>query len=178
MSMAPAPKRGDVWLVHFDPTIGAEIRKVRPAVVISVAGVGRLPLRNVVPLTDWKPHYAQASWLAAVPAAAANGLSKDSGADAFQVKSVSERRFVRRLGGGDAAANRRHRRRGRPVRGCAVIGQGWMSETGRNGDIQGSLRSKPECPFSPDAGHSQDGGEGGAADGGEVMPAAWWGRRG
>jgi len=42
--MAPAPKRGDVWLVHFDPTVGAEIRKVRPAVVVSVAGVGRLPL--------------------------------------------------------------------------------------------------------------------------------------
>jgi len=82
MSMAPAPKRGDVWLVNFDPTVGAEIRKVRPAVVLSVAGVGRLPLRIVVPLTDWKQHYAQASWFVAVPATAANGLSKDSGADA------------------------------------------------------------------------------------------------
>ena len=98
MSMAPAPKRGDVWLVNFDPTVGAEIRKVRPAVVVSVAGVGQLPLRIVVPLTDWKPHYAQASWFVAVPATAVNGLNKDSGADAFQVKSVSERRFVKRLG--------------------------------------------------------------------------------
>ena len=98
MSIAPTPRRGDVWLVNFDPTVGAEIRKVRPAVVVSVAGVGRLPLQIVVPLTDWKPHYANASWFVPVPAAAANGLSKDSGADAFQVKSVSENRFVKRLG--------------------------------------------------------------------------------
>ena len=49
-------------------------------------------------MTDWKPHYAQASCFVAVPATAANGLSKDSGADAFQVKSVSDRRFVKRLG--------------------------------------------------------------------------------
>src|SRR5580692_5719244 len=98
MSIAPTPRRGDVWLVNFDPTVGAEIRKVRPAVVVSVAGIGRLPLRIVVPPTDWKPHYANASWFVPLSASAANGLSKDSGADAFQVKSVSEARFVRRLG--------------------------------------------------------------------------------
>ena len=28
------PRRGDVYLVSFDPTIGHEIRKTRPAVVI------------------------------------------------------------------------------------------------------------------------------------------------
>jgi hypothetical protein len=33
-----------------------------------------------------------------VPATASSGLIKDSGADAFQVKSLSENRFVRRLG--------------------------------------------------------------------------------
>lgn len=98
MSIVPTPKRGDIWLVRFDPTVGAEIRKVRPAVVVSAPGVGRLPLRIVVPLTDWKPHYANASWFVSVPASAANGLSKDSGADAFQVKSLSENRFVKRLG--------------------------------------------------------------------------------
>jgi mRNA interferase MazF len=98
MSKTLAPKRGEIWLVNFNPTIGAEIRKVRPAVVISVPGVGRLPLRIVVPLTDWKPRYVEASWLVHVTVAAANGLTKDSGADAFQVKSLSENRFVRRLG--------------------------------------------------------------------------------
>ena len=55
MSIAPTPKRGEVWLIDFDPTVGAEIRKVRPAVVLTVPGVGRLPLQIVVPLTEWKP---------------------------------------------------------------------------------------------------------------------------
>jgi mRNA interferase MazF len=98
MPTAPKPKRGDVWLVNFDPTVGAEIRKVRPAVVLTVAGVGRLPLQIVVPLTDWKPHYANASWFVPIPASTGNGLSKDSGADAFQVKSLSEKRSVTHLG--------------------------------------------------------------------------------
>lgn len=74
------------------------MRKVRPAVVMRVAGIGRLPLQIVVPLTDWKPHYANASWFVQVTASPTNGLSKDSGADAFQVKSLSEKRFVRLLG--------------------------------------------------------------------------------
>jgi mRNA interferase MazF len=49
MSIAPTPKRGDVWLVNFDPTIGAEIRKMRLAVVVTVAGVGRLRFRSSFP---------------------------------------------------------------------------------------------------------------------------------
>jgi mRNA interferase MazF len=52
----------------------------------------------VVPLTDWKPQYAHFPWFVLIPASAANGLMKDSGADAFQTKSVSEARFVRLLG--------------------------------------------------------------------------------
>jgi mRNA interferase MazF len=74
------------------------MRKVRPAVVVNVPGIGRLPLHIVVPLTDWKPHYANASWFVFIPVSPLNGLSKDSGADAFQVKSLSENRFVQRLG--------------------------------------------------------------------------------
>jgi len=96
--MTPQPKRGEIWQVRFDPAIGAEIRKLRPALVISLDGVGRLPLRIVVPITDWRPVFANLSWFVLLPASPDNGLSKDSGADAFQVKSVSESRFVLRLG--------------------------------------------------------------------------------
>jgi mRNA interferase MazF len=98
MATAPAPKRGEIWLIDFDPTVGAEIRKVRPAVVISVDTVGRLPLRMVVPITDWKPQHASYPWFVELPASPTNGLTKDSGADAFQTKSVSVARFVQRLG--------------------------------------------------------------------------------
>lgn len=98
MATVPTPKRGEVWLVDFDPSIGAEIRKIRPAVVISMDTIGRLPLRMVVPVTDWKPPYASMPWFVELPAASTNGLTKDSGADCFQTKSVSETRFVRLLG--------------------------------------------------------------------------------
>lgn len=98
MAQAPTPKRGEIWLVDFDPAVGAEIRKARPAVVISVKGIGRLPLRIVVPITDWNPAFGNYPWFVKIPATAGNGLSKDSGADAFQVKSLSEDRFVKHLG--------------------------------------------------------------------------------
>lgn len=87
-----------MWLVRFDPAVGAEIQKLRPAVVVNVAGLGRLPLAIIVPLTEWKPHYAGFPWFVNVPAMPMNGLTKESGADVFQVKSVSENRFQRQLG--------------------------------------------------------------------------------
>ena len=98
MAKAQTPSRGEIWLVDFDPAIGAEIQKARPAVVMSIDSVGRLPLRIVVPITDWKPAYAGYAWFVDLPASQANMLRKDSGADAFQVKSVSEDRFVSYLG--------------------------------------------------------------------------------
>jgi len=78
--------------------VGAEIQKVRPAVVVNVQGVGRLPLRIVAPLIDWKPTYATLPWFVRIPATSQNGLTKESGADAFQVKSLATARFVTRLG--------------------------------------------------------------------------------
>jgi mRNA interferase MazF len=84
--------------VRFDPSVGAEMRKLRPAVVVNLDSIGRLPLRIVVPLTDWQSTFAALPWFVPVAANAATGLTKDSGADAFQVKSVSENRFVQRIG--------------------------------------------------------------------------------
>jgi mRNA interferase MazF len=63
-----------------------------------VPDVGRLELRIVVPLTDWKPRYADFVWFVYVPPTATNGVAKDSGADGFQVKSLSMNRFRRKLG--------------------------------------------------------------------------------
>lgn len=98
MATAPAPSRGDIWLVDFDPAVGAEIQKIRPALVVSVDTIGRLPLRMVVPITDWKSQYALYPWFVELRADPSNGLAKDSGADAFQTKSVSLARFVSQLG--------------------------------------------------------------------------------
>lgn len=91
-------RRGEVWLLNLDPTVGAEIRKTRPAVVVNEDGVGVLPLRVIVPLTDWKERYQIAPWMVRIEPATSNGLAKVSAADAFQVRSVAQERFVRQLG--------------------------------------------------------------------------------
>ena len=98
MAIAPAPSRSEIWLVRFDPGVGAEIRKLRPALVVSRIGVGRLPLRIVVPITDWKPTFASFPWFVEIPANPDTGLVKLSAADTFQVKSVSIDRFRNRIG--------------------------------------------------------------------------------
>jgi mRNA interferase MazF len=46
-------KRGEVWWVEFDPSIGSEIRKKRPAVIVSNDAANRNLARVVVvPLTS------------------------------------------------------------------------------------------------------------------------------
>jgi mRNA interferase MazF len=84
--------------LRFDPAQQAEIGKVRPAVVVNPPSIGRLPLRIVVPVTEWKSKYAAVPWLVFLRPNKRNGLSKDSAADCFQVKSVSTVRFVKKLG--------------------------------------------------------------------------------
>jgi mRNA interferase MazF len=91
-------RRGEVWLINLDPTVGAEITKTRPAVVVSSNALGKLPLSVIVPITDWKDKYSIAPWMVKVKPLASNGLSKISSADCFQVRSVSHVRFVKKLG--------------------------------------------------------------------------------
>lgn len=91
-------RRSEIWLINLDPTIGAEIRKTRPAVIVNDDELGLLPLKVIVPITDWKEHYQNAPWMVRLDPDKQNGLEKISSVDTFQVRSVSEERFVRRLG--------------------------------------------------------------------------------
>lgn len=91
-------QRGDVWNVNFDPQVGQEIRKVRPAVVMNIPTAGRLPLHIVVPITTGSANFNNYFWMVAIPATTANGLGHDSFADAFQIKSISVNRFVDKRG--------------------------------------------------------------------------------
>ena len=96
-------KRGDIWRINLDPSIGAEIRKTRPALILSVDAIGALPLRVVVPITEWKDKFAHATWLVRLEPDITNNLDKPSAADTFQVRSVSENRFVELLGTASSA---------------------------------------------------------------------------
>ena len=91
-------KRSEIWLINLDPAIGAEFRKKRPAVIVNVDSIGALPLRVVVPIIEWKEHYKEAPWMVHLNPDADTNLNKPSCADTFQVRSISQRRFIHRLG--------------------------------------------------------------------------------
>lgn len=90
--------QGEIWLINLDPTTGAEIRKTRPAIIVNDDSLGKLPLRVIVPLTEWKERYSIAPWIVRIEATADNNLEKTSGADCFQIRSISEQRFSRQIG--------------------------------------------------------------------------------
>ena len=90
--------RGEIWLVDLDPTIGAEMNKTRPALIISDNGLGKLPLKVIVPITGWKEHYSIAPWMIKIEPNADNGLKKISSIDCFQIRSVSKDRLTEKIG--------------------------------------------------------------------------------
>ena len=95
---SPSPKRGEIWLTNFDPTVGTEIKKTRSAVVISPDAVGRLPIKLVAPITDWKTHYTSNIWHVRIDPDPTNGLTKPSAVDALQIRGMDSQRFINKLG--------------------------------------------------------------------------------
>ena len=91
-------KQSEIWLIDLDPTKGAEIQKRRPAVIVNNNVLGKLPLKVIVPITDWKDRYEAAPWFVKIEASASNGLTKRSAIDCFQVRSLSQDRFIKKLG--------------------------------------------------------------------------------
>ena len=91
-------KQGEIWLVNLDPTVGAEIKKTRPSLIINGDALGKLPLKIIVPITVWKEHYNVAPWMIKIEPKQENGLNKISSIDCFQIRSVSQDRLVERIG--------------------------------------------------------------------------------
>ena len=92
------PQRGEIWIVDFDPTVGSEIQKARPAVVVNAHIVDLLPVRIVVPLTSWQPKFQSRINVVFVRATPQNGLDRDSAADIVQVRCVAVDRFTEKKG--------------------------------------------------------------------------------
>ena len=91
-------KKSEIWRINLDPTVGAEIKKKRPVVIVNDDRIGKLPLKVVIPITDWKPYFSEVPWMVKIDPDKSNGLYKTSAADAFQIRSVSEGRFIEKLG--------------------------------------------------------------------------------
>ena len=98
MSNNNLPKRRQICLTNFDPTIGAEIKKVPPAIIISSDGVGRLPIKLIVPITDWKDYFKNDSWHIKIEPDLANNLTKISTGDILQIRGIDLQRLVKKIG--------------------------------------------------------------------------------
>ncbi len=91
-------KQGEIWEINLSPTIGAEIKKKRPAVIINDDAIGILPLKVIVPITEWKDRYHGAIWMVRIEPNNENMLKKRSAIDTFQIRSISTMRFIRMIG--------------------------------------------------------------------------------
>ena len=91
-------KQGEIWEINLSPTVGAEIKKKRPAVIINDDAIGILPLKVIVPITEWKDRFQGAIWIIKIEPNSENKLMKPSAIDTFQIRSVSTKRFLRKTG--------------------------------------------------------------------------------
>jgi len=95
------PKRGEIYLTALDPTVGHEIRKTRPALIIqndTTNRYGRLtmvaPITPIVRLPLSPLHVL-------LPADTSTGLSVPSAAVLGQIRAVDRVRLIKKLGKAD-----------------------------------------------------------------------------
>ncbi len=92
-----SPRRGEVYLVNFDPTIGAEIKKTRPALIVQNDIANKYsPITIVAAITSkfTSPLYPTEVLLRAAKA----GLAAESVVVVNQIRAVDKQRLVKRLG--------------------------------------------------------------------------------
>ncbi len=91
-------KQGEIWYVNLEPTIGDEIGKTRTCLVVNDNRIGKLNLRMIVPITGWNPKFKNAPWMIKIIPNKINNLNKESSIDTFQIKSISNKRFINKIG--------------------------------------------------------------------------------
>jgi mRNA interferase MazF len=82
-------RRAEVWLVNLDPTVGSEIKKTRPAVIVSPDELNaHLQTITVVPLTTGRAYpFRITTRVGGTPGVAA----------VDQVRTIDRRRLIKRI---------------------------------------------------------------------------------
>lgn len=101
------PRRGEIYLVAFDPTVGHEIQKTRPALVIqNDVSNEHSPITIVAAISS---HFAAPPRPREVPipTGGRTGLKQPSAAILNQIRSIDRMRLEKRLGAVDASTMRK-----------------------------------------------------------------------
>ncbi|MEU2431389.1 type II toxin-antitoxin system PemK/MazF family toxin [Streptomyces sp. NPDC007861] len=94
-------RRGDVYLVDYEPARGSEANKARPAVIVSNDGANATverTQRGVVTLVPLTTNTSRVYPFQVLLSAAECGLPKDSKVQCEQVRALAPERLLRRLG--------------------------------------------------------------------------------
>jgi mRNA interferase MazF len=89
---------GSIWLVSFDPSIGTEIQKTRPAIIISGTAFNQRRKVTVLPITSSSPDRALLPVVVPVAPTNENGLTTDSFIVCIDPMTFDKRRLIRQLG--------------------------------------------------------------------------------
>jgi mRNA interferase MazF len=87
-----------MWLANLDPVVGSEQGRTRPVLIISNTSLnGILPVVNVIPTTSRKPKRRIYPNEAVLPAGT-GGLTLDSIALCYQIRTLDKRRLTEMFG--------------------------------------------------------------------------------
>jgi mRNA interferase MazF len=89
---------GSIWLVNFDPSIGTEIRKTRPAMIISGTLFNQRRKVTVLPITSSSPDSRMLPIVVSIDPDLTNGLNTDSFIICIDPMTFDKQRLVKQLG--------------------------------------------------------------------------------
>ncbi|MEM9273042.1 MAG: type II toxin-antitoxin system PemK/MazF family toxin [Cyanobacteria bacterium P01_F01_bin.143] len=93
-------RQGSIWIVNFEPSIGTEIRKTRPGLIISGSDFNKVRKKvTLLPITSQRIRNPQLAAVAVqLQATQSNGLDLDSTAIAIEPNTFDKRRLIKYLG--------------------------------------------------------------------------------
>ena len=91
------PKRGEIYLVNFDPTIGSEIKKTRPALIVQNDIANRYSSVTIVAAlsSQFDTSLYPTEVLIEPPE---GGLGKRSVVLANQIRTIDKQRLIKKIG--------------------------------------------------------------------------------